>query len=798
MDTRTEALQQDWADVEATPVAALEEEEAVNQEHQAEQNLVRRILKVKGTGHQIQLHTMRSLLALGPSEFLQACCGTEDLDLTPLGTDGRGFQGYYDPREKGYRFGMPVGEIFVKPATEVHGIPTDGTAQLEIRFAKDAYESLEQVQRATENSILDLFETKELQVTETYRTTSGSIVVKLRTTDVNAVEVAVALLRGHLRLNNLDYLHLGQHHPMTTELGELIRSATVEARMIPPECTLEEFVLLISQLQSEGGPIFTEDAPLEMIRARVKQQANGTSTVKTTITSQYATTLLDRKQIVTSSGNVVTLVKVTEVGGRDHEAYMIRYNLKDSRNLDIGKDVQLARAAQAAAEQVLGFSITDMHTNPSNTYTFVKAYRDQAAERLTRTGREVPDSPSYFTFKYKGKNHTMTISLTYQSYKNLTGQQTPQPTTQTAARGRSALTYARVARSNLPRDQHVPNALAAAQHSNVQAQEMVAREMNKIVPTIRDRIITDEVLEDGRGTKISLFHAMRNIQQHQQQDAARTADIMARLRDQTSLQEKIREAQAAQTKQLIMIGQQTTKTLQRTLDQYEADKAAQGNATDHCHHAGGYIVRNQQSDTSQAREPGMVGCPSWCTGPNVDWLLLGSVRGANVYTGRIIPILTCPTTYIAILMHECFNHLLLVMITLHLRYTHSAYTKDLIVDATSDSFGTFCRRIYHKTRTFAYATRITHARCNVLQLLDYVMQQKLTTTCNVLNFGRMMCTPPCYGGAGTRALDVDAMCDNFTLFDVYQSEAHRTAHPSLFFHQTTGTGKILQAPPNGE
>lgn len=73
----------------------------------------------------------------------------------------------------------------------MHGIPTDGTTQLKIRFDKTAFENPEQAK-----FISELFVTTKLQVTKTFRTMAGTIVVRVRTSDVDAVEVAEAILRG--------------------------------------------------------------------------------------------------------------------------------------------------------------------------------------------------------------------------------------------------------------------------------------------------------------------------------------------------------------------------------------------------------------------------------------------------------------------------------------------------------------------------------------------------------------------------------------------------------------------------
>lgn len=48
---------------------------------------------------------------------------------------------------------------------------------------------------------------------------------------------------------------------------------------------------------------------------------------------------------------------------------------------------------------------------------------------------------------------------------------------------------------------------------------------------------------------------------------------------------------------------------------------------------------------------------------------------------------------------------------------------------------------------------------------------------NVLLFYRVLNALPCLAGTGPQLLDEDAMCDDFTLYDVYQFEAHLTAHP---------------------
>lgn len=122
------------------------------------------------------------------------------------------------------------------------------------------------------------------------------------------VEVAVTILRGQFRLENLDYNYMGQHHPMTIELGELIHFATIKVRMIPPDYKPEEITTLIWRLEYEGQPMFTYEAPLEIIRFREKQQSPGACTMRVTVTSQYATTLLDRRQISTALGAFITLV----------------------------------------------------------------------------------------------------------------------------------------------------------------------------------------------------------------------------------------------------------------------------------------------------------------------------------------------------------------------------------------------------------------------------------------------------------------------------------------------------------
>lgn len=133
---------------------------------------------------------------------------------------------------------------------------------------------------------------------------------------------------------------------------------------------------------------------------------------------------------------------------------------------------------------------------------------------------------------------------------------------------------------------------------------------------------------------------------------------MAQLRNQSELQEKIRDTQAGHTKQLRAIGQQAAETLQRTLDRHDEDKAVQGYNSDYHMHTGRCNAQVPHSDARLARPTGMVGRLNTYVGPIIDLVLVGSVRGANVLTSRIITMLPYSMIHITIYMREYFNYTL--------------------------------------------------------------------------------------------------------------------------------------------
>jgi len=121
-------------------------------------------------------------------------------------------------------------------------------------------------------------------------------------------------------------------------------------------------------------------------------------------------------------------------------------------------------------------------------------------------------------------------------------------------------------------------------------------------------------------------------------------------------------------------------------------------------------------------------------------------------------------------LHEYFNYILI----LHLQSTYSAHVKDLPTKkATIKPSETHSSCwMYHKKMTCNRYNQSIPDSCMELQLLQKSMMHTPNAACNVSVSYRVLNTPPCLAGAGPQLPDEDAMCDNFTLYDVYQSEAH--------------------------
>lgn len=96
--------------------------------------------------------------------------------------------------------------FFLKPKTQIHGIPTDGTAQLEIRCDKSTTRGHMQAETSTEAALMTLFDKEVFTATESY-STSGDSFVRIRSFDPDMVEPVALMLRGQLPLIDLAYKH---------------------------------------------------------------------------------------------------------------------------------------------------------------------------------------------------------------------------------------------------------------------------------------------------------------------------------------------------------------------------------------------------------------------------------------------------------------------------------------------------------------------------------------------------------------------------------------------------------------
>lgn len=160
-------------------------------------------LTKSSNGNRVPIYDKTFFSSMTLTEFMGLICGPHPPKFEVSGTAEIDPKCFYDPAEVGYRRGTPVGTSFLKPKSHIHGIPTDGTTQFEIRFDKSTTKVHAQEKKATETTLRAMFTTEVFVVLESYDTTSG---------DPTMVEPVSIMLRGHLALNGMAYK---KHHVET-------------------------------------------------------------------------------------------------------------------------------------------------------------------------------------------------------------------------------------------------------------------------------------------------------------------------------------------------------------------------------------------------------------------------------------------------------------------------------------------------------------------------------------------------------------------------------------------------------
>jgi len=127
----------------------------------------------------VKIYHKATLAATTRTELLKMVCGSLPLNPKVLDTGNEEPLCYYDPSKMGYNRRKPVDATFLKPKTQLHGIPTDGTAQFEIRFDISTTRGHAQEKAAAEAALKALFNVEVFTVLEAYDTTSGDIVVRI-------------------------------------------------------------------------------------------------------------------------------------------------------------------------------------------------------------------------------------------------------------------------------------------------------------------------------------------------------------------------------------------------------------------------------------------------------------------------------------------------------------------------------------------------------------------------------------------------------------------------------------------
>jgi len=217
------------------------------------------------TGHSDEtewpIYDKTSFQDLPPDKLLKLYCGTVDLHRNALGKEDNSLPRYYNPGASGYLNGSPVGGVFVKPRSAIQGIPTDGTPPIEIKVDKSQYRDHSSARCDTENALTAIFNEPFFHVTDSFQTTASDKVVRFGPKIHEDIEPIVALLRGQLVVDKLNYKALTQYHPTRSPLTELIRSAIVEIYNVPSDCPLTELCWRVEHAKTGHAPIFTTESP---------------------------------------------------------------------------------------------------------------------------------------------------------------------------------------------------------------------------------------------------------------------------------------------------------------------------------------------------------------------------------------------------------------------------------------------------------------------------------------------------------------------------------------------------------